>query len=304
MKLSITLCTITIGTCLVSAAPNAITKPAVGQSFNLTATVDRPTAEEFVVTWTPAPNNEIPRVHLYLREGGAGNIQNVVPLAVNVPNTGSFVWNTAPFANVRDMPPGPDQVGQEVSYQVEWKKIATSSAYSLEIVPAVDYTALSSEAERVIAAASARDNTNYSPYFTILVHDNEHSFKWDSVYTTTNSIAQSDADRAAAEKAAKEAADLTTQLNDGNNSSMTITVTGSRISSTSAATATASNTANETTSRTHASTTSSATTSSITGSVTTVAATATSTSGALAVQSGLNWTAFAAFFGLTIFCFA
>lgn len=303
MKLSITLCTITIGTCLVSAAPNAITKPAVGQSFNLTATVDRPTAEEFVVTWTPAPNNEIPRVHLYLREGGAGNIQNVVPLAVNVPNTGSFVWNTAPFANVRDMPPGPDQVGQDVSYQVEWKKVATSSAYSLEIVPAVDYTAMSSEAERITAAASARDNTNYSPYFTILVHDNEHSFKWDSVYTTTNSIAQSDADRAAAEKAAKEAADLTTQLN-GNNSSITITVTGSRISSTSAATATASNTANETTSSTHASTTSSTATSSVTGSVTTVAATATSTSGALAVQSGLTWTAFAAFFGLTIFCFA
>lgn len=296
MKLSTISFTVAVGASVALAAPNAIIYPTVGQSFDLSATHDRPTSDQFSVKWTPASMNEIPRVHIYLREGGPGGLRTLGLLAMNVPNIGSFQWDTAPFINTRLAPSTPDNVDGETRNVINWQKVSTNSAYSLEIVPAIDYSIYSTEAERTTAAAAARDSTNYSPFFTLQVHDNEHSFKWDSIYTTANSVAQADEARAEAERSSS-----LTQVKSTDSAG---SVRNTSHATTTATTATTSSNATPTSTVTlGGSTTSSpaeATTTARAGSITTtIAATTTATtSGGLVVQHGWFWMVLCAIFGV------
>jgi hypothetical protein len=288
MKLSTILFTIAVGTSVAWTASNAITYPTLGQSFDLSATHDRPTTDQFSIKWTPAPMNEIPRVHIYLRKGGPGSLHTIGLLAMNVPNIGSFQWDTAPFINTRLMPSSPEHVDSDTKNVVNWQKVSTSSAYSLEIVPAIDYSVYNTDAERRMAATVARDNTNYSPFFTLQVHDNEHSFKWDNIYTTANSVAQEDEARAEAERSSS----LTQLENSG--------PTGSASASSShATTATTTSIARPTSTVTiEESTTSTPRAGSATTAI--AAATTATTSGGLVVKPSWVWVILGVIFGVVM----
>ena len=206
-----------------SAGPNSVVQPTLGQVFNLSPSHIE-AAGGLTIRWTPTTQGP---VNLILRRGGASNLNVVGTIATGVENTGEFVW-TPTTADPNES--SDKNLGSSSSKNVKkifapfMKSVQTNTDYTVEIQDASDIS-----------------NTNFSPYFTILMHDEVKdvvvSTVTSSISATVRTITRSRSSRATAsvtDTAAAAQETVTSFLSDAASSLSTVTdvISGSAEAST------------------------------------------------------------------------